>query len=183
MTAILVIENDPGDCDLIHVLEAELAAAVKCARTGMLGVEAIETASFDLAIIDFGMSQISGYELARRAANSNIPVLLCTGQPDALAKLTDHDFPPLAKPFKISELVYEAAKIITNTAENISRVKASLVRLQVTTEGLRADMAESRRLIESKVLRVDQPIRAPTTPHPGTIDDQRCSTHGRPPDI
>lgn len=61
-------------------------------------MQAIETAGFDLAIIDVNMPEISGYELARRAANRNIPTLLSTGHPDADIKLRDVQCPYLAKP-------------------------------------------------------------------------------------
>jgi CheY-like chemotaxis protein len=44
-------------------------------------LQAIETAGLDLAIIDVNMPESSGYELARRAANRNIPTL-SSGRPD-----------------------------------------------------------------------------------------------------
>ena len=59
-----------------------MAAVVRSASTGTLGAEAIETGAFDLAIIDVLMPELSGYELAKRAANKNIPALLCTGHPE-----------------------------------------------------------------------------------------------------
>jgi len=161
VTAILVIEDDPGICELlIEVMEAELAAVVRCASTGTQGSEIIATGAFDLAIIDVIMPQISGYELAKRAASRNIPTLLCSGHPDVLNKLIAVDWPHLAKPFKLNELVYEAAKIITNSAENIRRVKISLARLQATPDGLPADLAESRRLRNASraLLSVDEPM-------------------------
>jgi DNA-binding response OmpR family regulator len=87
MTAILVAEDEPGICDLLtDVLETELYAMVRCERTGSLALLAIETAGFYLAIIDVNMPEISGYELAKRAANRNIPALLSGGHPDAGAK-------------------------------------------------------------------------------------------------
>jgi CheY-like chemotaxis protein len=49
----------------------------------------METAGFDLAIIDVNMPEISGYELARRAANRNIPALLSSCHPHAGAKLKE----------------------------------------------------------------------------------------------
>jgi DNA-binding response OmpR family regulator len=154
VTAILVIEDDPEVCDLLgEVLEVHLGAVVRRASTGTLGAEAIETAGFDLAIIDMGLPGISGFELAKRAADKNIPALLCTGHPDALATLKAHGCPHLAKPFKPEELVYQAAKIITRTAETIYLLKASLARLQATAESLQASLAESRRLVaETKAL-------------------------------
>ena len=36
------------------------------------------------------MPEISGFKLAERAANRNIPSLLCTGHPDAMTKLQEH---------------------------------------------------------------------------------------------
>jgi CheY-like chemotaxis protein len=59
VTAILVAEDDPGICDLLtDVLETELSAAVRCERTGSLALQAIETAGFDLAIIDVNMPEL-----------------------------------------------------------------------------------------------------------------------------
>jgi DNA-binding NtrC family response regulator len=160
MTAILVIEDDPGVREfLVEVMEAELAAVVRCASTGTLGSELIATGAYDLAIIDVLMPQASGYELAKHAASRNMPTLLCSGHPDALKKLTAADCPHLAKPFKLNELVYEAAKIITNPAENIRRVKISLARLQETNDALRAETTESRRLMSRAPLSLGVPLR------------------------
>jgi CheY-like chemotaxis protein len=154
MTAILVAEDDPGVCELLtDVLETELAAMVRCERTGSLALRAIETAGFDLAIIDVNMPEISGYELARRAANRNIPTLLSSGHPDADARLKECECPYLAKPYRITDLISESAKAITQAGENIRRIRASLARLEATTEGLKADLAESSRLMnESKAI-------------------------------
>jgi DNA-binding response OmpR family regulator len=154
VTAILVAEDDPGVCDfLTDALEAELAATVRCVRTGSLALQAIETAAFDLAIIDVNMPEISGYDLARRAANRNIPTLLSSGHPDADAKLRGSKCPYLTKPFRIHELIYASAQAITHATENILRIKASLAKLEAATEGLKADLAESKRLInESKAI-------------------------------
>jgi DNA-binding NtrC family response regulator len=163
MTAILVAEDDPSVCDfLTGVMEAELAAKVRCARTGSLALEAIETAAFDLAIIDVNMPEISGYDLARSAANRNIPALLTSGHPDADAKLKESDCPYLAKPYRISDLVYESAKAITHAAENIRRIKETLAKLETTKEGLKADLAESNRLMsESNAILVGLPSPKP----------------------
>ena len=139
MASILVVEKDSGICDLVvEVLEIELAAAVTCARTGAQGKNAIETGYFDLAVIDCGMPQISGYELAEYAINRNIPVLLYTGHPAAIAALDGHHFPHLAKPFQLHELIYTAAKIITHAADNVAQVKASFIKLRMTTDNLRS---------------------------------------------
>jgi DNA-binding response OmpR family regulator len=161
VTAILVVERDPGVCNfLIDALEYEFAAFVKCVSTAPLGAKAIDTGCFDLAIIDVGLSQMSGYELAKRAANRNIPSLLCSGHPQALAKLRQYDLPHLAKPFNTVELTFAAAQVIVYNQENIRRIKDSFARLQITTDGLRADLAESRRLMkQSEALLIDRGLQ------------------------
>src|SRR4051794_15167428 len=154
MTAILVAENDPRICDLLNdALEDDLAATVRCERTGSLALRAIEMAGFDLAIIEVELPEVSGFELARRAANRNIPALLSSGHPDAVAKLKEYEFPHLAKPYRIADLISGAAVAITQASENIRRIKISFARLEATTEGLKAAMAESERLMnESKAI-------------------------------
>jgi DNA-binding NtrC family response regulator len=159
VTKVLVVDNDPMVCDLVaDLMEVDLAAEVRRAVTGMLAAEAIDGGAFDLAIIDVSMSEISGFKLAERAANRNIPSLLCTGHPDALAQLQEHGYPYLAKPFKVADLIHEAAKAITATAENIARVKTSAARLQATAEGLKDAIEESHQLVkQSKALVVGRP--------------------------
>lgn len=127
MTAILVVEDDPDICGLLaDVLEAELAARVRCERTGSLAMRAIETAAFSLAIIDVNLPEISGYELAMRAADRNIPVLLSSGHPDTDAKLQESGCRYLAKPYPVTDLIGEVAMAITHPEENIRHVRASL---------------------------------------------------------
>jgi DNA-binding response OmpR family regulator len=118
MTAILVAEDDPNICDLLtDILEVELYATVRCERTGRLALRAIETAAFDLAIIDVNLPEISGYELAMRAANRNLPALLSSGHPNDDAKLRKYEFPYLAKPYRVGKLISEAAIAITQAGE------------------------------------------------------------------
>jgi CheY-like chemotaxis protein len=154
MTAILVAERDPQVCIVVsEILKYDLLARVVCVDTGTLAAQAIGTASFDLAIIDVNMPDISGYELARHAANRNIPTLLSTGHPDADAELTGSEFPHISKPFRTAELVSRAAIAITRAAENIGRVKASLATIQATAKGLASEMARSSQVMrESKAL-------------------------------
>jgi CheY-like chemotaxis protein len=158
MTKVLVVDNDPLVCDLVvDLMEIDLDAEAERTMTGLLAAEAIDGGGFDLVIIDVFMPEVSGFELAERAADRNIPSLLCTAHPDALTRLQKHGYPHVAKPFKVADLLHEAAKAITAAAENIARVKASAVRLQATSEGSKADLAQSHRLIsESKAILAGQ---------------------------
>src|ERR1700712_2795694 len=127
MTAILGAEDDPVIGDLLtDTLGVQLTATVRCEQTGSLALQAIETAGFDLAIIDVNMPEISGYELARRAANRNVPTLLSNGHPDAEITLRNVGCLYLAKPYRIADLIGKAAEALTHADENIRGIKASL---------------------------------------------------------
>jgi hypothetical protein len=95
------------------------------------------------------MPEISGCDLARHAANRNVLALLCSGHPDADAKVRGADCPYLAKPYQINDLVYASAKAIAHTTENIRRIKAFQAKLETTTEGLKVGLAESDRLMSA----------------------------------
>jgi CheY-like chemotaxis protein len=134
VTAILVAEDDPGVCALlIEVLEVELAATVRCERTGELALQAMETARFDLAIIDVKMPGVSGYELAKQAVNRNIPTLLSSGHPDAAIKFKAYECPYLAKPYRVTDLIFDVAGAITHADENLRRTRAFLAELSQQT--------------------------------------------------
>jgi hypothetical protein len=61
--------------------------------------------------------------------------------------------PHLPRPFRTDELVSQAAIAITQAAENIRRVKASVAKIQSTAKGLASEIARSSQLMrESKAL-------------------------------
>jgi DNA-binding response OmpR family regulator len=154
MTAILVVERDPAVAfTFADAFANHLAAQVRCAGTGSLAVELIETGTYDLAIVDANMPDISGFELARRAANRNVPALLCSGNPDTLQKLADFEVPHLAKPFAPDLLISEAARVIAQAQTNIRKVRETCTKLLAASGRLEAEMARSRALVrESKAI-------------------------------
>jgi DNA-binding NtrC family response regulator len=131
MTSILVVQKDPGvSFYLADALGSELAAEIRCEATGPGAAKAIQAGGFDLAIIDAKLAQVSGFQLAMCAAQKNIPSLLCSGDPQAVATLMEFDFPHLAKPVRFAELIDQAARAIAKAPDNIRQMKASLARLE-----------------------------------------------------
>ena len=149
MTRILIAERDPLVCGVLaDAMEIGFGAAVTSAGTGALAAEMIARDRFDLAVISYFFPDISGFDLAERAARRDIPSLLITGHPDALAQLRNSGYPYLRKPFSLEELSTQAGNILVDTTENIRRVKASVARLRDNLIGLQSDLAESRRLLD-----------------------------------
>ena len=148
MTSVLVVEPDRAICDFIaEALQSDLFAAVKCVHSGSEGLRAIQGGGFDLAIIDVRLPQISGFDLAAKAANRNIPTLLCSGHPDAVKTLRGLDLPHLSKPFSYQELVHASAQVIVFSSENILRVRATIGQVKTAMDGLSVAIADSQRLI------------------------------------
>lgn len=168
MKRVLLIEDEPLICELIvDCLGEQFNADVQCARDGTLGAQMLASRHFDIAIIDVGLPQISGIELAAFAANENIPVLLISGHPAINDKLRALGYPYLEKPFGIDALMREAARVISESRENIRRVKASAEKMLINTKELSASLAESRRLLyEIKAQQIAQAPAAASASYP-----------------
>jgi CheY-like chemotaxis protein len=148
MKKVLLVEDEPLICDLVVDCFSDLPEAeITCAGNGVLGAQMIVGSHFDLALIDVGLPQISGLELAGLAANENIPVLLISGHPGVNDELQRFGYPYLAKPFGLDDLQREALRVIAESRENVCRVKASAERMLANTKALSAAVTESTRLL------------------------------------
>jgi DNA-binding response OmpR family regulator len=146
MPRILVIDDDPAVCELITACFQELAGtAVDYALDGLLGAQKLQQGHFDLALIDGALPTVSAFQLAGIAANENTPVLILSGHPEYTEKFHSFDYPYLAKPFSLDQLLFESRRVIAEASENIRRVKASAARMQANVEALKASIAESQR--------------------------------------
>jgi hypothetical protein len=69
----------------------------------------------DLALIDCLMSGEQGNSLAEHASKLGIPTILTSGDPHYIDSRSEHSFPFLAKPFRLTCL----DKLIASTLEKI----------------------------------------------------------------
>lgn len=161
VTRVLVVDRDPiVRSEMSAVLTTGLGADVASLGSSRLATEFIQREGFDLAVLEVTLEPHSGVELARRAANRNIPSLLCSKYPEAMDQLKEFDFPHLIKPFKDEDLLFLSAAIIATTAENVRRVRSSCAKLQKTAIGLESDLQETRRLLYKTFgLDLPDPIR------------------------
>ncbi len=106
---ILVVEDD---VDILRLLSRELEDAgfeVMAFDSGMRGLSAVRESSPDLVILDLGLPDISGQEIARRLRHTgNIPIIILTAADEVGTKVEmlnagADDY--LAKPFHVEELL------------------------------------------------------------------------------
>ncbi len=106
---VLIVEDD---VDISRLLRLELEDAgyrVSCFDTGMRGLAAIREERPDLVILDLGLPDLSGAEIARRLRRTDpTPIIILTAADDVATKVTllnagADDY--LAKPFHVEELL------------------------------------------------------------------------------
>jgi DNA-binding NtrC family response regulator len=166
MPRVLVVDDDLTVCDAIQAgLEEYCGATVICRSTGVAAIEVMRDQRLDAIITDADLPDINGFELAERAANLNIPILLAPGHPDAMALCQQYSYPHLAKPFLPSDLAEKAIQIIRAAAENIAQVRASTMKLVATAADLDEAIKQARRTIAKNFSVAERIVRGDGSPN------------------
>jgi CheY-like chemotaxis protein len=87
--AILAVDDDPTSRMLVRAtLEGHLGTVVE-AENGLVGVQALESRPFDLAIVDLDMPVMDGFGVIERARareeTRHLPIIVVTGRDDVVA--------------------------------------------------------------------------------------------------
>lgn len=110
---VLVVEDNPTQQKLYHLIASKLEASIYVAPTCMKAVQATELLAFDIILMDIQMSGMDGLECARkiqeldRRRNRQTPIIAVTGyatpeDKERFLQAGMDDY--LAKPFTINEL-------------------------------------------------------------------------------
>lgn len=105
MARILLVE----DHDLVHRLLCdaiiEAGHQADCMTTRAEALAALAPGSHHLAIVDVALPDGSGYDVARRANELGMTVILMSGEKDQVTSLSTSSVQFLAKPFDINEFL------------------------------------------------------------------------------
>lgn len=136
---ILIVEDD---VDILRLLKRELEEAgfeVLAYETGMRGLTAVREEQPDLVILDLGLPDISGQEIARRVRRTgDTPMIILTAADEVNTKVEmlnagADDY--LAKPFHFQELLarvnVQLRKRTLGAAQKIGDMTIDPVRRQV----------------------------------------------------
>lgn len=118
---LLVVEDDPGICQLCAEALAGSGYHVDTAEDGSAGWEALQASNYDLLITDNSMPRMSGVELIKmlRAARMTLPVVMTSATIPTEALNLNSSLQlaaTLLKPFTIDELLGTVEKVL-HTAE------------------------------------------------------------------
>jgi DNA-binding response OmpR family regulator len=128
---LLVVEDDPRlGRSLKRLLEGD-RHLVELVTTGDEALEVAESDGIELVILDIGLPDISGIEVARRLRDegSKLPILMLTARdaiPDRVAGLNAGADDYLVKPFAYEELVARLRALDRRSHTSVSRRGAIL---------------------------------------------------------
>ncbi len=120
MLRILVVEDEPNmQMGLRDNLEFE-GYAVEIAGDGEAGLHALETGSFDVALLDVMLPRLSGFDVCRTARQRGIatPIIFLTAKGEEIDKVIGLELGAddyLTKPFGIRELLARIKAVVRRT--------------------------------------------------------------------
>jgi DNA-binding NtrC family response regulator len=109
---ILLVEDD---VDLLNVLTQVLELQGYRVSTATRRAQArtlLRKGGIDLIVADSVLRGGNGEDVAKAATQRQLPVIMMSGEPDRIARLSGGPLPFLAKPFRASALVQLVAQIL-----------------------------------------------------------------------
>jgi two-component system response regulator CpxR len=122
MQPVLVIDDDAGLCELVaEYLEPE-GYRVEAVHDGEAGVERALSGEHALAVLDFMLPGINGFEVLRRIrARSRLPIVMLTARGDDVDRIIGLEIGAddyLPKPFNPRELVARINAVLRRARTN-----------------------------------------------------------------
>jgi DNA-binding response OmpR family regulator len=132
-------------------MKSHSSAELQSAPTGVLGARMIVGGDFAIALIDATLPDTSGIELAKLAANQNIPVLMLSENPPISQELRRLDFQFLEKPFDLNLLLATSRRVMLEHAAHLKQIKPDAAFAAPNLEALRAEVAEAHQQFDAIV--------------------------------
>ena len=109
---LLVVDDDPANCDLLFRRLSHQGYRVSVARNGHLALAAIRQEPVDLVLLDVLMPEMDGFatceQLKSQGETRDIPVIFMTGLSDVVDKVRGFDIGAvdyITKPFQFEEVL------------------------------------------------------------------------------
>jgi len=115
MKSILVVEDEPGLCELVCTVLEDAGFDVSYVNSGEAAVETAQSQSFELVILDVHLPGMGGLETMQemKELNPNLKTILMSGSP---IESTEADGTYLKGQQPIKELVAMVSRIVAEAA-------------------------------------------------------------------
>ena len=121
MAHILFVEDDSDVQSIVSEFLVTLGHRLTCASSAQQARLFLATESVDLALVDCLMSGEQGNSLAEHACELGVPTILTSGDPHYIETCSEHRFPFLPKPFRLTSLDELIAHTLCTTPGPIDR--------------------------------------------------------------
>jgi two-component system phosphate regulon response regulator OmpR len=121
MAHILLVEDDADVQSIVSEFLVTLGHRLTCASSAEEARLFLASEPVDLALVDCLMSGEQGNSLAQHASRLGIPTILTSGDPHSIETSSDHPFPFLAKPFRLTSLDELIARTLRRPGTDLSR--------------------------------------------------------------
>jgi DNA-binding response OmpR family regulator len=113
----LVIEDDLDFRSLVSAVVGSVGVSVRSVATGAAGIDAARQCKPDIIVLDFGLPDLNGLEVALRIREfSDVPILMLTGRTDVEESVLTAGVDDLmTKPFRVRELRERVLTILATT--------------------------------------------------------------------
>jgi DNA-binding response OmpR family regulator len=102
---VLVIDDNPSLLrDICDTLE-QSGFYLHCSMTAADAMQVLETARYDAIITDIFLAHGEGFDVVEMARQQNIPVVVISGDSQAITKAARLGVPGLLKPFPLEKLI------------------------------------------------------------------------------
>lgn len=114
---VLVVDDDPGICDLVKIALSSKGFVVKTAGTGEEAIKCVAEFVPDLILLDRQLPDMDGKEVARKIKESeiskNADIIMMTGENMTEKDLDVNYFAGvLNKPFRLADLAGNLSKYL-----------------------------------------------------------------------
>ena len=137
---ILIMEDDKQISRFLQLELVHEGYLVETESDGRIGLEKIQTGSFDLILLDIMLPGISGMEVCRRVRQgSAVPIIMLTAKDDVTSKVMGLDLGAddyITKPFAIEELLARI-RVVLRRKVTVNTQKLGLGDVQMDLEGCR----------------------------------------------
>jgi len=119
--AILAVEDDPDIMSLLSEVLADEGYQVVSARRGEDAVEAAQSASVGLMLLDLGLPDLHGNDVLVRLksnpATSDLPIIVITANPQDLRNSSFVEA-VIPKPFDLHDVLFEIETVLRRYGSN-----------------------------------------------------------------
>ena len=117
MTTVLLVEDDPAISEPLARALGREGYDVRAHATG--GAALADTRSVDLVVLDLGLPDMDGLDVAReiRAAGNRVPILILTARTDEVDMVVGLDAGAddyVTKPFRLAELLARVDRFVSD---------------------------------------------------------------------